>query len=196
MTDVKNPATDAGTTETVKVYENQKTAELRQKLADLFLSIQKMQPGTPEANNAMLEGFKIQKEIEAEQNAMKRAEGEAKIQELRNQRIGLATAYKDAVLANTGKGKNDETQAAEDAAYEALVNELLSKYAAKTTAPVGDKPAGTKGETSKKILERYQFHLSTGLDSTAAKKAVIDEGYARGTVGAVVLAWEKETGVK
>lgn len=162
-----------------------------------FQEAMALEYGTKEQNDALTAVFKIDGEIRAELSAIKQAEAAAKIAELRNGQIAKlaerdnALRALDAVNANK-KASDEEKQAAHDAfnaLNEPIVNALLSKYAVAKPANVAPdgtaKVAGTKGATSATIEGKLMAHINAGKTSTEAVKLVIEEGFSRGTTGAV-----------
>lgn len=128
-------------------------------------------------------------EIEAEKANIRKAEAAAKLAEARNAKLALIGAFKDAIGTD-----------GEQAAYDALANELLSKSAtpAKKAADTDGtaKPAGERGATSKRIRERFIANRAAGMSDTDNVKEIIASGESRGTTGAVVLAYQREIGEK
>ena len=143
--------------------------------------------------DAKLAIFKIDGEIKAEEAGILKAQNDAKIAEMRNERLKLSANYKAAILANTGKGANAETAAAEANAMEILNNELLAKYAGSRPAKVAT------GETSEKSGK------SSNVDATcfplfaagkSCKEVETETGIARSTVWFSSDRYKKANGLK
>jgi len=145
-------------------------------------------PDTAEALAAKQAVWKIDGEIAAEKQAMKKAVNDAKIQEARNERLKMNenqfTAYDalKAILAD--KKATDEQKAAAqtafDTAKELVNNALLGSMAAKPKAAKtdGEQSEGSKSEQKAAILELYK----AGKKHSEIEAA----GYARSTVWHVI----------
>lgn len=167
-----------GSTEAAPLTSD-KLTELKAKYATAWQEMVKMtDPFSKETKDAKLALWKIDGEIKAEEQNLQKAANDAKLAEMRNQRIQLRVAYKAAVLANTGKGANQATADAEKAAEEVLDNELLAKYAAsKSSKPKADGETADSGKSSENkaaILELAR--------AGKTQKEIIEAGYARSTV--------------
>lgn len=162
-----------------------------------------------EQQSAMLETFKIQKEIDAEIANIKTQERQAELEKQRNARIELVTNLETTLTAKLKvdaekKSSDEERNAANDAylaAREIVTNELLARYAtskpaAKTAGDASDKPAGERGKTGAEIIALHTANLAAGMSPADSKAAIVASGFSRGTTGAVVLAWEREQGLK
>lgn len=206
--DASSNGNGGGTTAPVvpieKVYTSDKLTELTAKFDAAYDSMAAIKD-TKARQNAMLETFKIQKEIDAEIAGLKQADREAELQMKRNERIALVdTLLADhaAVLALPAKATDADKQAANDklaASRETVQNELLGRYAASTPSKTatGEKATGgTKGAVGAEIVALHQANLAAGKTPTESKKMIVDGGHSRGTTGAVILAWEKEQGMK
>lgn len=176
---------------------SEKLTALRDERKAKFTEAMALEYGTKEQNDALTSVFKIDGEIRAEIANLKQAEVAAKIAELRNGQIAklaerdAALRNLDAVTANK-KATEEEKIAANDAfnaLNEPIVNALLSKYAtAKPAAIAPDgtaKVAGTKGATSATIEDKLMGYINGGKTPSEAVKLVIEEGFSRGTTGAV-----------
>lgn len=156
-------------------------------------------PDAPEAVEAKLAVYKIDQDIKAEIASLRKIEADAKIAEQRNARVALVDNYDAAVLALTNAKKDDKPAAQDEVntAREVIVNELLARYATSKPATGGTATtSGTKGATSKAIVELYIANKAGGMNDTENKKAIEAAGYSRGTTGAAVLAYQKEIGEK
>ena len=161
-----------------------------------------------EQQAAMLSTFKIQNEIKTELANLKNAEREEAANMARNARIGLLT---DLLAAHATKLKVDADKKSTDqerndandvfmAASDVVKNELLARYPtskpAAKSADASDKPAGQRGATGAEIIAQHVANLADGKTPAESKAAIVAGGHSRGTTGAVVLAWEKEQGIK
>ena len=160
-----------------------------------------------EQQAAMLSTFKIQNEIKTELANLKNAEREEAANMARNARIQLVS---DLLAAHANKLKIDADKKSTDqerndandtfnAASDVVKNELLARYP--TSKPAGnvtasDKPAGQRGATGAEIIAQHVANLADGKTPAESKAAIVAGGHSRGTTGAVVLAWEKEQGIK
>jgi hypothetical protein len=138
-------------TQTAVVAQPELTSELLVKLtADkkaAWKNLQKFDdPDSKEFKDANLAFYKIQSDIKSEQANLQKLENDRKIAEQRSILVANVTNYKNAVLANTGKGANDETKNAENTLYEVLVNLLIPKtgHRAAATKSDGEPKTGTK----------------------------------------------------
>jgi hypothetical protein len=159
----------------------------------------------------------LQKEQANEQteiNAIKKALLEAQIAEKKNAKIAFVDQLLSAFFEEKMFFANDYRKAGEGLApdqpnplmeqmntlteatknaRENVVNLLVGTVSAKVND--GEHATGTKGDTAKQIISSYEKHLAALGDDTEARKAVIAEGFSRGTTGAVVLAYRKEKGL-
>lgn len=158
--------------------------------------------------DANIEIYKLQNLEKAEMANIARAENEKVVIEKRNERLKIADTLIDfhaAMLALKAdkKALPADVTAAEEAfktQLETVKNELLGKYANSTPAKPaaatnGDaKPAGSRGATGAAIREKYIANKAAGMSNTDAEKAIVAEGFSRGTTGAVCLAYRREIG--
>lgn len=183
MTEVKNAAAPAAEPTSPKLVE------LKANGKTLASAWQKTEYGTKEFNDAKLAMLQNEKEISAELSAIAKADAEKKLAVLRSEKVAFIATYKAAVLADAKKS-NDETKAAEQAAYEALVNLVLPAAAVKS-ATASSAGGGTKGAVSAEIEAGIIAEMKSGKTATEAVKALQTnaynngEGYSRGTTGAV-----------
>lgn len=149
--------------------------------------------------DANLEIFRLQNLIKNEQSKLDKLAKDQELSEKRNARVALADNLINAVLAAYGiTERNTENDAQFKSQEDVVKNELLAKYATSTPAKKESDGSTTasKGATSQAIRERYIALTGEGKTSTEAIKAIIAEGFSRGTTGAVVLAYQKEIGEK
>lgn len=185
-----------------KVYSSPKTDELNVALKAAWEKMVKLPFGSKEALDANMEVFNLRKQIDAEIAGLKKAEQDAIVTEKRNARIKMVDDLIEAVREEAKLPKSaseaDKTAASEKVTKlrEPIATELSARYATSAPAKTDGKPAGEKGATAKAIMEKYHAYVAAGQTSTEAKKSVIADGFSRGTVGAVVLAWEQEAGIK
>lgn len=163
--------------------------------------------GSKEAIDAFQETYRIGKLIDGEIAEIRKTEANARIAELRNARVKMAEDWKEAIInvvnVHARKGVTlDEKQAASDNEAklgEVVKNELLAKYAHSTVARVVDSTktaTGTKGEKGAAIVEAYKAGKLEGKTDADIKKGLVAAGHAVGTVGAVILAYQREIGEK
>ena len=140
-------------------------------------------PFTEEAKAANLAVWKIEGEMKAETAEITKRENEAKLQELRNERLKLNSnmldAYKAFITApkNTAADKLAELESAFNTAKELVDNELLAKYASSKPAKKAENGETSSAETSASkdaIIEAYRAGKS--------HKDIEAMGYARSTV--------------
>ena len=148
--------------------------------------------------------FKITNDIAAEIAAIQKANIAAKLKEAQDAKLAVVTNFEAAVLADAkvqaGKGTTDEKAASADSLTK-LRTELQNMVLGTVAKVAGaDKTAGaatgTKGAKSAEIVALHVANLAAGMTATESKKAIEAAGHSRGTTGAVVLAWEKEQGIK
>lgn len=201
--------TNAATAATPKPV-SAKIAELNAKKAEAWAAMQKLQFGTKEAEDAMLNVYKLQVAIDNEQKAEMRAELELEQIRKRNEKVAFGNGLLDAVIdadrANVAiqadkkasiEAKNDVYDVLKTAREKAL-NEIIGKFSVDRKPVSLTTPAtgGTKGAKGAAILDMFIANRATGMTDTENKKAIVDAGHAVGTVGAVILAWQRETGEK
>ena len=185
MTEVKNPVAPAPVAEPT----SPKLTELRANGEKLANAWQKTKYGTKEFNDAKLAMLQNEKEISAELAAIAKVEAEKKLAVLRSEKVAFITTFEAAVLADAKKS-TDETKAAKQAAYDALVNLVLPAAAVKT-AKIAGEGGGTKGAVSSEIEAAIIAEMRAGKTATEAVKALQTnaynngQGYSRGTTGAV-----------
>lgn len=170
-------------TDVAKVPAN--LADLQLKAAEQFKSLSGCQYGSKEYNDAKLALYQTEQLIKGALAAQAKEEAEKKIAMEREKQITLRVNYRAAVLANTGKNANDATAKAEQEAADAIDNQLLAKYAKPAAVKSDGQTAGTRGATSAEIHSKLLAYINGGMTSTEAVKAVIAEGFSRGTTGAV-----------
>lgn len=143
--------------------------------------------------------FELGQDEKTEIANIKKAENEAKIQEARNAKIKMIDDLLAAHDANNAAIKSkmtiDEKNSVNDTFHklrENVVNAVLGSKP--TSAAVGAGTTGTRGETGKKIVARYLELKAEGFYITEAKKRIEAEGFARGTVGAEILKYQREIG--
>lgn len=185
-----------------------KMAELKNQLSTKWNEMIGLEAGSKEALTANLEVYKIQKQIEAEEANIRKAENDAKMVEQRNARVNL---FKDAIEADRAAQKSafddnmslEEKQKLSDEAKrtaEIVKTELLARYAtstpSKTASTNGTSAPKSGGTISSQIRELFIANRANNMTDTENVKAIIGQGYSRGTTGAVVLAYQKEIGEK
>lgn len=187
---------------------SEKLTELKSKKKELYEKEVKAEYDSKEWLDLRLEGFKISEQIKAEIANIKKAESEAELQVKRNERIALLDNVLDLhtqvvnSIGNQGMSL-EEKNAVNDQfqkAREVVVNELLAKYAgAKPAAPStnGSTTTGTRGATTAAIRALIAPMYANGISGAEVRKSIIGEhGFNDGTANAVILAYEKELGLK
>jgi hypothetical protein len=183
-TNVAQPATEA---QPVELTSENLTA-LRAKYREAYKAMAAHEdPFTKEAKDAKLAAWKIDGEIKAEEARLQKEANDAKMAEIRNQRLQLnenqLSAFRSLVtLEADKKSKPEDVEAAKLAfqtAKEAVDNELLAKYAASAkaskTKTEGDNLAGGDAAAKKAaILEMAR--------AGKTQKEIEEAGYARSTV--------------
>lgn len=203
---VNATAAPAATPETAPEPTSEKLTEIRAKMDSLFAS-QKTITDRKLLLESNLEIYKLTQDEKTEIANIKKTESELKQQEAKNARIAmvdnLLAAHTDNLAAlNNDSMTLDEKNAVNDTFHslrESVVNELLARYPKSTPAKSDGKPAtdGTKGATGAAIIERFLANRNAGMDDTANKKEIETVGgFSRGTIGAVILAWQKANGEK
>lgn len=186
----------------VAVAISAKLDELKSKYAEAWAKmIAVTDPTSQEAIDAKMAVWKLDGEINAEKAEIKKAENEAKVAEMRNERLALNkaqfTAY-DALLAVKfdKKAKPEDVSAAETAfntAKELVDNELLAKYASssagrKSVAKTdGASEQSASGEHKAKIIEMF-------LAGKSHKDIQDETGIPRSTVWHTINNYKKANG--
>ena len=169
----------------------------------------KILPGTSEFTEAMLVQFQLMNEIKAEEANIAKTIKEQEIALKRNERIAMVddmlAAYADvlAINAATPSGENMEEKNAIYAKFKALRepidNEMLVRIPHTTPskkAVDGLAPKTDGGEKGKAIIAYLLEQRALGITDTEIKKQLVANGHAVGTVGAVVLAYQRANGEK
>lgn len=205
----QNVATETAQTATASkpaepVYDSEKLQELKAEGAQLWEKMTQCEPGSVEANDALLAVYKNKNEQAAEVARIKADLAHKAIAEKRNAKIAELQALLDAHTANVAVQASDapnevkdEANAAFKSQFDAIANELCLRIGG-TVAPKTDKPAATGGNGGGKIKEAIEAafikNRADGMSDTENIKAIIASGYSRGTTGAVVLAWRRAQG--
>lgn len=185
----------------VKVYSSDKLTELSAKRAELLAQIRNEQD-EDKAFELNQELFGIGQQMKAETARLKAEEAKAEIEAKRAAKIANLTKLVELGIANdkvaADKKATEEDKAAAKLAYDTqfdvIANQILGSI---PKAPAAAKSTGApvKG-TSAEIVEKHQANLAAGMNATESKKALVEQGFSRGTVGAAVLAWEKANCIK
>lgn len=159
-----------------------------------------------EENDALMEAWKAGEDIKKEIANIKKAEAEQKTQEAKAAQIKLLQDVVDTAIANEKAVFNealslDEKNAVNDAfkkAFEVVANRLLGGAPRVASTPKeGGATAGTKGSTTAAIRVLIKPMYEAGTDGKEIRRKIIqDEGFNDGTANAVILAYEKEIGLK
>lgn len=144
----------------------------------------------------------INAKIKSEEAAIRKAAIDAKIAEEKNARVALADDLINAVLKAYGVGKKDRTPES-DAKFaeqrDVVVTELLARYTSSKPAKrsSSSQSGGTRGATTQAIRELIVPMYTNGVDGSEVRRSIIkDHGFNDGTANAVILAYEKEIGLK
>lgn len=148
----------------------------------------------------------IQEQIKTEEASIKKANVEAAKKAAADKKVALVTDFEAAVLADakvqgSKTATADEKTASTDGLTvlrDALKNEILGSVKVAPTTGNATSNGGGKGETGKAIIALHEANLAAGKTPTESKKLIgetinpkTNAVYARGTIGAEVLAWEK-----
>lgn len=149
---------------------------------------------------------KLKADEKAEISTLTKSENDRLALEAKHARLVIRDNYRDAILAdhiaqNDKKVSAEDKQAAADnlaAHHETIGNALIASFKPVGSAIVsGTASVGTvKGATSLAIVERYKTLKATEMSDADAKKIIVSEGFAVGTTGAAILAYQREIGVK
>jgi hypothetical protein len=168
----------------------------------------KYAPGSTEFVDAMVALFKVGNDIKAEEANILRIAKEQEIAAKRNERIGLVDAAFEAhaalIAINATEAsieEKNEVYAKFKEARAVIDNEMLlrvpsgiaSKKAVDGLAPKATTEGGEKG---KAILDYFISRNAEGVPTAQIKKELVEQGHAVGTVGSVILAYERKMGWK
>jgi hypothetical protein len=158
-------------------------------------------PFSKETKDAKLAVWKIEGEIKAEEAAIQKQANDAKVAEMRNQRLQLNAkqleAYSNLLAAKADKktpaDRLAELETAFATAKELVDNELLAKYAASSTAkkaatPTDGTPSdGKSNANTAAIVELYLAGKS--------HKEIEEAGYKRSTVWHAINNYKKANNI-
>lgn len=188
------------TTTTATVPTSEKLVLIEKQIADTLAEIKTAD--TTEQQMALIANVsKLNAEKTAEINAIKNEQRAAEKREKDSKKVALINNVLDAQanmieLSRDKKATEEEKLAASDklaAAVEILKNELIGAVKPTSTSTA----FGSKGATGNEIREKFiAARANGGKTDTEIKKDLVAEGYAVGTVGAVVLAYQREIGEK
>lgn len=176
-------AAGGGTTlEPVELTSEKLTALKTAYLAAYAEQLKFPDPFSKESKDARMATFRIENEISAEENAIRKAANDAKNAEARNNRLALnsnqLSAYSEFLKVSADKKSTPEqvetAKMAFDTAKEVVENELLAKFVGSKPAKKSDDATGSKSSDSAAIVELYAAGKS--------HKEIEGEGYARSTV--------------
>jgi len=184
-------------------------AELLTKQTDVASG--KFAPGSTEFVEVMIAMFKLGNDIKAEEANILRIAKEQEIAAKRNERIALVDTMLDLHIAwhkvetATPSGENlDEKNAAYAKFKEAravIDNEMLLRVPSgiaskKAVDGLATKATTEGGEKGKAIIAYFIEQRAAGVPYTQIKKDLVANGHAVGTVGSVILAWQRANGEK
>ncbi len=178
------------------VLNSDKLTELRQAYTTKWQEIGKLtDPFAKETKDAKLALYKLDGEIAAEENRIRKEQKDAEIAELRNQRIQLndkqlAAHLKYVNLAADKKAKPEDVQTALDefnTAKELVNNELLAKYA---NSAAGRKPKA-EGETGDKTSSANTAQIIEMYLAGKSHAEIQEAGFARSTVWHAINKYKK-----
>ena len=190
--------------------ESEKLTELKAKLVEQDAKCQEAKT-FDERMKLMGEIMATQNAIVSEEAAIKKANVEALKKAAADKKVAMVTDFEAAVLADAAiqsdKKATDEAKAESTAKLTALRDNLKNEVlgSVKIAPAVGGAAVGggSKGETGKAIIALHEANLAAGKTPTESKKLIGEtinpktgQVYARGTIGAEVLAWEKLNGAK
>lgn len=177
---------------------SEKLTEIRAKI-DAALNTDQSKFTRDEKLKLNMQIFELGQDEKTEIANIKKLANEAKAQEARNAKIAMIDNLIAAHDANMAAVKNNKLSLDEKNAFNDTFHKLREDV---VNAVLGSKPAsaaatgttGTRGETGKKIVARYLELKAEGVNITEAKKRIEGEGFARGTVGAEILKYQREIG--
>jgi hypothetical protein len=186
----------------VKVYTSEKLTELKGKRAELMAAIRTEQDDD-KAFELNQELFGIGQQMKAEVARLKAEEAKAENEAKRAAKIAELSKLVNLGIVNdkvaADKKATEEDKAAAKLAYDTqfdiIANQILGSLPKAPSAPKAEGGPAKSG-TSAEIVEKHQANLAAGMNATDSKKALVEQGFSRGTVGAAVLAWEKANGIK
>lgn len=189
---------------------SEKLESLKIALIDAQNIVKSHDAGTVAFTDAMIKAFQIGKDIDVEKSNIKKLLHEQEVAMKRNERIALIDnvidlAIKHYIVENaTPSGENldekNEAYAKMKNAREIVANELLAKYPTSKPSTVATagvaKSTSTNGNKAADILAMFHEQRAAGVPDATIKKNIEAAGHARGTVGAVILAWQRANGEK
>lgn len=218
---VETPAAPVETVETVETpaapvaivpretLTSPKLEELKSKQLELQTEVVsgKFAAGSTEFVDVMVEMFKIGTDIKTEEANIARIAKEAEIANKRNERIALVDAMLEAYAAVIAINATDASIDDKNLVYAKfkelrapIDNEMLLRIPsgiASKKAVDGLAPKTTDGgEKGKAIIAYFLEQRANGVPDTQIKKELVANGHAVGTVGAVILAWQRQNGEK
>lgn len=164
-------------------------------------------PGTEQFTDIMLQMFNLGNGIKTEKAEIEKVLREADIAKKRNERLGLIDAMLEAHLsyeavrldANATMETKNIAYAAYKEARNPIDNEMLIRIPsgiASKKAVDGLAPKTDGGEKGKAIISYFLEQRAVGVTDTNIKKDLVASGHAVGTVGAVILQWQRANGEK
>lgn len=178
------------------VITSENLTKLQAEYESAGIAMQSEKFNSPAWIDAKTKLFTLESQIKTEEAKIKSDLALAAIQEARNARVKMADDLVAAVLS----GNDYSTE------LEIVKNELLAKYAHSTPAKKATKTgesAGTKGATTAAIRELIvPMYAGVTSDTVAEvgknvrKEIIHTHGFNDGTANAVILAYEKELGLK
>lgn len=183
-------ATETAKTETVQKSKELTSPELDKLKTDYGIAWAEMlkhtDPFSEDTKNARLAVWKIDGEIKNEQARLLKVEADAKLTELRNERLKLnqiqLDAYSALIAVRADKKATPDALAAAELAFntakEAVDNELLAKYA--SSSPAKKSVATTEGSDSGSDSDKAKI-IELHLAGKTAKE-IEAAGFARSTV--------------
>ena len=186
----------------VKVYTSEKLTELTGKRAELMAAI-RTEEDDDKAFELNQELFGIGQQMKAEVARLKAEEAKAENEAKRTAKIAELTKLvelgilKDKVAVDKKASEEDKAavKLAYDTHFDIIANQILGSVPKLPSAPKAEGGPAKSG-TSAEIVEKHQANLAAGMNATESKKALVEQGFSRGTVGAAVLAWEKANNLK
>jgi len=191
---------------TTPVPTSENLTKLQAEYESAGIAMQSEKFNSPAWIDAKTKLFTLESQIKTEEAKIKSDLALAAIQEARNARVKMADDLVNAVLGAVNIAVSPEQAAQFAPQLEIVKNELLAKYAHSTPAKKATKTgesAGTKGATTAAIRELIvPMYAGVTSDMVAEvgknvrKEIIHTHGFNDGTANAVILAYEKELGLK
>lgn len=186
------------------VYESEKLTALQSKKSETMKAAV-VETDATKQEDLMLEVYKINQEISREIAEIKKHEAELELKAKRDAKVALFDNAVAAKLESDRVSQDDKMSIEEkNVVYdnakklrEEVINLLLGTVKHTATATGKKASSGTRGATTQSIRELITPMFAAGQDGASIRASIIkDHGYNDGTANAVILAYEKEIGLK